>query len=144
MTSDDRWATCFHEAGHAVAYLAFGWPFQYLSIDATDDLIGHILGQIPEGDPRCAIMHLAGCVAEARYSGVEYAHLLCHGGADDFCLAMDALSCHREQLSPAALLDQTKALVDMQWQNIILIANELARHSRRLSYKDVVEIIEAG
>ena len=71
MTTTEDYATAIHESAHACAWIElFRWPFQILSIEPKDNMVGWLSGEVPD-DPRAPIMWLAGCVAEHRYTGIS-------------------------------------------------------------------------
>jgi hypothetical protein len=126
--SDEAWLrTSFHEAGHAAAYLSFGWPFRSVRVFRDK---GNVRGQtliqdVIRDHQQFAVAALAGPVAAARFTGEDPLHLLARGGSDDFVMAMDARARIHARPSQAALLAQAQRLVTAEWPRI-----EVSQHCR--------------
>lgn len=58
MTQADDFATAVHEAGHTIAFCEFRWPFDCVSIEPLNDMVGFVYGDFPVDDPRRALMFL--------------------------------------------------------------------------------------
>jgi hypothetical protein len=94
MSVEDQWhVTAHHEAGHAIAYLHFGWKFGTIKIHQTDK--GRVVGRVtsPSGRYGClqyAICCIAGPIAEEHLTGVSLDEQ--HDSYRDVVMAQDALA----------------------------------------------------
>ena len=132
--------TAYHESGHCIGYLHYGWKFGGVriskvngrtngalrSLRGTYDLIGR------------AVCCMAGPVAEAAITGVNWREQ--DGSHTDIAMAREALGMMRlrgERLDIASVLPFTEMLVNDQWSYIQLIAGYLLAR-RELSYEQVL------
>lgn len=135
--------TAYHEAGHAVACIAQGIKFRYVTIIPNDEgANGHIkycMVRIPEyATNRTLIKHgiktLAGTCAEkikfGRYS---------HGFASDRENAVDYyIKAGIENVNPYFL--KTETLLKNHWSKVERIAKALL-HKKTLTYNEVITAI---
>ncbi len=98
--------TAYHEAGHAIADLAIGRAFRYVTIEPDEDTLGHCMGVAYRGGQRLEMdayegntrarawiekrvkVYLAGNVAERRVTG----RAVVAGSRNDFTNACEMLS----------------------------------------------------
>lgn len=45
LTKEQRWITCVHEAGHAVAHIRYRLDYTLVSIVRTEHILGHVNGE---------------------------------------------------------------------------------------------------
>ena len=130
-------STCYHEAGHAVAYLAAGRRWAQVLELTVDGEIGHCRVRRRRPDPIAA---LCGYASEYRARFGPGWHptkpaLRLHMHLADFRAAADALGTD----DVAALLAAWNAaatLVDLKWSLVALLAETLQR-TGRLTGEDV-------
>jgi hypothetical protein len=135
--------TAYHESGHAIGYLHYGWRFGGVriseengkakgavrSLAGTYDLIGR------------AVCCMCGPVAEAAITGINWREQ--DGSWRDIEMAKEALSMMRmrgERLGIHSVLPFTEMLVNDQWSYIQLIAGYLLAR-RELSYDEVLRLV---
>jgi hypothetical protein len=118
-----------HEAGHALAYVTFGWPMRSVEIDDQG-------GGLTRGRERTAALYtravicLCGPCAEARFlcSGID--EVLRDGGRTDAARARALL---RDNARFAQALAAAQALVADHRTDLDSFADALIRH-RRLTF----------
>jgi hypothetical protein len=137
MTKDH--ALSIHESAHAICWLIeFGWPpFDVVTIERKDDLLGCVYGDVPDNDPRRALMFLAGPVAEQRVTGVNLYSLFRTGGNEDLQSAQEALAQDYVPRSLESAINSTRRLIDYHWPKIIRLAHYL-NERRTLTYYEAV------
>jgi hypothetical protein len=134
-----RWYCGFHEAGHAAAYLYFGYAFDHAEIYEDGGRVAvSRAGRRP--DPLTyAVIALAGPVAEARYASVSVTELLRGVSRIDHQHAQDALA----RLDPvpefAEIVGGAIGLVVTEWPRVGRIARELVSRGR-LDYAEVARL----
>jgi hypothetical protein len=142
--TEDPWAvTAYHEAGHVVSYLHFGWRFGTVKIYQTDN--GKVLGSVlsPAGTYDCfarAIICMAGPISEEKLTGVSLDEQ--PGSYIDRVMAKDALSRVTVGDGPAdieSIIPFTRLMIDHEWPHIALIAGELVRR-KELDYEEVIRL----
>jgi hypothetical protein len=142
MTGPDKWLTAaIHEAGHCAAYFRFGWPFFSVCIYEAQ---GEVLGAVhaPAGRYNCtarAVVCLAGPLAEAQHTGIDFSELARTSSRTDIAMAQDALS-RTGSSDLDRLLPFARALIVQDWPCIRLIASALLQH-QQLDYFEVLRLI---
>jgi hypothetical protein len=136
-----RAATCAHEAGHAVAADALGiaidvittWPFNGL-----DGGFWEAWMSTPAAPQSRVILHLAGAVAEALFTGRPEAWVLERYAAHDWARAVEIMD--DTEAAVRRLLPATRSLVQERIDEIDLVSAALLRE-RDLSGAQVEEIL---
>lgn len=155
--------TAYHEAGHAVADLALGRAFRYVTIEPDEDSLGHCMGVAYRGGQRLEMdvyegnnrardwierrvkTLLAGAIAERRFTGRNSSA----GGWSDDRIAIDLLShlCGTETFEIDAYLDlliiRTRALLSVphRWMAIQRLAAQLL-DKQTVRYQDARAIAD--
>jgi hypothetical protein len=155
--------TAYHEAGHAVADLALGRAFRYLTIEPDEDSLGHCMGVAYRGGQRLEMdvyegnnrardwierrvkTLLAGAIAERRFTGRNSSA----GGWSDDRIAIDLLShlCGTETFEIDTYLDlliiRTRALLSVphRWMAIQRLAAQLL-DKQTVRYRDARAIAD--
>ena len=144
-------ATAFHEAGHAVAMIAVGIPFHYVTIESDEEFFGRVhVGYHPmflnvgrrvyARDLRAYITSLyAGPIAETKFSSQP-------AGGDDEAQAgylLYQMYGPRAETHGGALRAQARRLVTAHWQDIVCIAQALLRE-RDLQFARVEQLLTPG
>jgi hypothetical protein len=136
--------TAYHESGHCIGYLHYGWKFGGVriskvngqtngalrSLAGTYDLIGR------------AVCCMCGPVAEAAITGIRWRDQ--DGSWRDIEMAREALGMMRvlgDRLDIHSVLPFTEMLIDHEWSNIQLIASYLLAR-RELSYEQVLQLVK--
>ena len=145
-----RRAAAFHEAGHAVAALQFGWPIDRLTIIADVDRDGlsrgghiQITKRLEREDPaKAMVFALAGPAAQRR--GVPRSHVQASGISDfqevERLARIHCRTIHSERTLKRFAAQEAKALVSDAWAKVDAIAQALlARYV--LTGSDVDRII---
>ncbi len=104
--SDARANGAYHEAGHAVAAVAFGWPVERVLL-RKDGSGGCDLVSDPEPCFDDLVMDYAGPVAERRFSGVDYYD---NRSSHDFELASTCATALTAREETARVLREEEAL----------------------------------
>jgi hypothetical protein len=118
--SDARSKGAYHEAGHAVAAVAIGWPVERVVL-AKDGSGGCILISDPEPCFDDLVLDYAGPVAERRYSRVDYYD---QRSRHDLDLASDCA---------AALTDQEEKVRVFREEEARPVVNELALEAAEMA-----------
>jgi hypothetical protein len=143
-TYDPLAVTAYHESGHCIGFLHYGWKFRHVrisqengqaagalrSLAGTYDLIGR------------AVCCLCGPIAEAAITGVPWRQQPL--SRTDIAMAREALARLRvrgERLGIHSVLPFTEMLVNDQWSYIQLIASYLLAR-RELSYGEVLGLVQ--
>jgi hypothetical protein len=155
--------TAYHEAGHAVADLALGRAFRYVTIEPDEDSLGHCMGVAYRGGQRLEMdvyegnnrardwierrvkTLLAGAIAERRFTGRNSSA----GGWSDDRIAIDLLShlCGTETFEIDAYIDlliiRTRALLSVphRWMAIQRLAAQLL-DKQTVRYRDARAIAD--
>ncbi len=154
---DIRRHAAYHEAGHVVADLVFGFRFTFVTIRAEDagEYEGVVYGGTRGRAQELAIVQLAGIVASARMTGAdpwEYPPRFDDDNADiatadtfldnwaAFLSRTYGDSSYRIQLWDETE-KKTRVLVDQNWSAIEVIAGTL-QERETLSYDDVIRILK--
>lgn len=145
-----RIATALHEAAHAMAYISMGHKFQYLSVD---DAVTAPASELMY-EQSMAVICMAGPAAE----GLMY----CHDRGGEYDVVAYILRCHGETVEyaevdpeemedsdyvaagPGAIeaLPTSLAIVSGTWSDIELIAEAALSSPDRLSYSDILNLID--
>jgi hypothetical protein len=141
-TYDPLAITAYHESGHCIGYLHYGWKFggvriceetgiakgSVRSLAGTYDLIGR------------AVCCMAGPIAEAAITGIPWRDQ--PASWKDVKMAREALGMMRvrgDRLDIHSVLPFTEMLVNDQWSYIQLIAGYLLAR-QELSYDEVLAL----
>jgi hypothetical protein len=145
MTNQDQLSiTARHEAGHAVAYLHYGWKFGTIKIYEKED--GSITGGTTSSAGRYGcfaygIICLSGPIAEERLTGVHLDEQ--HNSYTDWMMARDALARVTIGDEPAeieSVLPFTRQMIEHNWGLVQLIASELVAR-KELDYEQVLALL---
>jgi hypothetical protein len=140
--------TAHHEAGHAVAYLAFGHEFIEVVIDPKprpprdDEMSGSNLGWLlpkrgwPLPDIEEAICRLAGPAAEARYRRCAIPYTI--GVGNDRAMAKRYLT--NSQYTFRTAEDFARQVVRDNWPSVQRLADALVTH-HRIDYQTALTIV---
>jgi hypothetical protein len=139
-------STAYHEAGHALAAVHFGFRFQCVEISPTPLVdhgnwyVGRITGVLKHGPALWAAQFcLSGPIAEARYTRTNLAWVLRYGGASDYRNAKRALGVGSFwSVDEATAL--TRHLIGKRWSAIKEVAAPLLEQ-RRLDFSEVQGIV---
>lgn len=156
--SDDlRHHAAYHEAGHVIADLVYGYRFRFVTIrppePGGDD--GSLYGSVRGRARDLAVVQLAGIAAAARRAGHDPWEDQGRSGDDrDDVAAADTFidnwvaflartygkAPYRDRIR-AEIQDRTRELVDANWNIISVIAEELLERET-LAYDDVTRILK--
>lgn len=156
---DELELTAYHEAGHALAFIDRQRTFRYVSIrSSSPGVCGRVTvnrpGRLPWWDS--SFITMAGPAAEAMAR-----HLPMDEGIEPEDLAFAAylvlLDTTRDQHAevglarskqpayiPVELEDTTLSMLARRWHEVDALAQALLEAPRRLTYRQVVEVIEAA
>ena len=150
VTARMRRAAAFHEAGHAIAALQFGWPINLLTIIADVDRDGlsrgghiQITRRLEREDPaKAMVFALAGPAAQR--CGVPRSHVQASGISDfeeaDRLARLHCRTIHSERTLKRFAAQEAKALVADAWAKVDAIAQALLARNV-LTGSDVDHII---
>jgi len=153
-----RRQTAYHESGHVIADLSFGYHFKVVTIK-PDDFEGYngiVYGSANGRACDLAVVYLAGIVATARLIGCDpwdNPYLFGNNNSDiisanklidqwvKFLLQTYGKHLHGKQIWDE-IQNKTRLLIDQNWTQIEIIANALLK-IETLTYDDVLWILKA-
>ena len=150
--------TAYHESGHVIADMVFGYRFTYVTIkpDESGGDDGGVCGNRKGRARDLAVIQLAGIVASAKMRGCDPWEnpSLFDDNSTDFATASNFIdnwiaflsktygeSSYTEQIWDD-IKNKTRLLADQNWKAIEVIAGALLE-KETLSYDDVTRILKA-
>jgi hypothetical protein len=135
MTIADQWAfTAYHEVGHVIGYLHFGWRFGQVRIWQAES--GSVRGTVTSPAGRYTIICMAGPIADEVLTGVDLEEPGSHG---DIRMAREALA-RVGSTDIASLVPLVRALVSYNWPTVEFVAS-LLMGSGTLEYEQLVRLL---
>jgi hypothetical protein len=149
--------TAYHESGHVIADLLFGYRFKFVTIkpDEFEGYDGVVYGNAKGRACDLAVVQLAGIVASAKMIGCdpwENPYLFDNNSTDiatannfidnwvEFLSKIYGESSYKKQIWDE-IENKTRLLVDQNWKPIEVIAGELLK-METLTYDDVIRILK--
>lgn len=156
-----RVETAHHEAGHAIAYMAHGLTFRYITLRPVRS--SGALGMIRQWRPKLrdgqtmSVVLLAGLTAECLYRGLSDPELECGWIERDDVLAGVYLTLmehrHFDEIAEAdrvfpiqslsAKIEKTTLLIDRAWSSVSALAQACLDSPRAITYPEALRAIGA-
>ncbi|MCK9593271.1 MAG: hypothetical protein M0Q91_14805 [Methanoregula sp.] len=147
----------YHESGHVIADLVFGYRFTFVTIrpDDSGEYEGMVYGSTRGRARDLAVVQLAGIAASAKMAGSDPWETLPRFDDDNVDITTAGIfidnwvaflsrtygeSSYKEQLGDETK-EKTRLLVDQNWKPIEVIAGALLEQEN-LSYDDVIRILK--